>query len=60
MGKGYNTLQHLWAIIVREGGNLNIAVKVNYETKDGSICSPYDCTEAVGTLPFQYLGVVFW
>merc|ERR1719184_563888 len=38
--------------IVREGGDLNIPVQVDYKTEDGSACSPDDYTEAVGTLTF--------
>merc|ERR1712226_1263326 len=38
--------------IVREGGDLNTAVQVDYKTEDGSACSPDDYTEAVGTLTF--------
>jgi len=38
--------------IVREGGDLNMPVQVDYKTEDGSACSPDDYTEAVGTLTF--------
>jgi len=38
--------------IVREGGDLNLPVQVDYKTEDGSACSPDDYTEAVGTLTF--------
>jgi solute carrier family 8 (sodium/calcium exchanger) len=38
--------------IVREGGDLNIPVMVDYKTEDGSACSEGDYIEAVGTLTF--------
>ena len=38
--------------IVREGGDLNLPVQVDYQTEDGSACSPDDYTEAKGTLTF--------
>ena len=38
--------------IVREGGDLNTAVQVDYKTEDGSASSPGDYIEAVGTLTF--------
>merc|ERR1719220_1363206 len=38
--------------IVREGGDLNTAVQVDYKTEDGSACSDGDYLEAVGTLTF--------
>ena len=38
--------------IVREGGDLNLPIQVDYKTEDGSACSPDDYTEAVGTLTF--------
>merc|ERR1711992_349113 len=38
--------------IVREGGNLNQAVQVDYKTEDGTASSPGDYIEAVGTLTF--------
>merc|ERR1711902_94162 len=38
--------------VVREGGDLNTAVQVDYKTEDGSACSPDDYTEATGTLTF--------
>ena len=38
--------------IIREGGDLNVPVQVDYKTEDGSACSPEDYTEAVGTLTF--------
>merc|ERR1719383_1672272 len=38
--------------IVREGGDLNVPVQVDYKTEDGSACSPDDYTEATGTLTF--------
>jgi len=38
--------------IVREGGDLNIPVQVDYKTEDGSACSEGDYVEAVGTLTF--------
>jgi solute carrier family 8 (sodium/calcium exchanger) len=38
--------------IIREGGDLNVPVQVDYKTEDGSACSPDDYTEATGTLTF--------
>merc|ERR1712198_273994 len=38
--------------IVREGGDMNETLQVDYKTEDGSACSPDDYTEAVGTLTF--------
>lgn len=38
--------------VVREGGDLNTAVQVDYKTEDGSASSPGDYIEAVGTLTF--------
>merc|ERR1712001_740971 len=38
--------------IVREGGNLNQAVQVDYKTEDGTASSDGDYIEAVGTLTF--------
>merc|ERR1719516_576569 len=38
--------------IVREGGNLNQAVQVDYKTEDGTASSEGDYVEAVGTLTF--------
>ena len=38
--------------IVREGGDINTAVQVDYKTEDGSASSPGDYIEAVGTLTF--------
>ena len=38
--------------IIREGGDLNLPVQVDYKTEDGSACSPDDYTEATGTLTF--------
>ena len=38
--------------IVREGGDLNLPVMVDYKTEDGSACSDGDYVEAVGTLTF--------
>jgi solute carrier family 8 (sodium/calcium exchanger) len=38
--------------IVREGGDLNTTVQVDYKTEDGSAASPGDYIEAVGTLTF--------
>lgn len=38
--------------IVREGGDLGLAMQVDYKTEDGSACSPDDYSEAVGTLTF--------
>merc|ERR1719174_1331136 len=38
--------------IVREGGDLNLPVQVDYKTEDGSACSPDDYGEATGTLTF--------
>ena len=38
--------------IIREGGDLNVPVQVDYKTEDGSACSPDDYTEASGSLTF--------
>jgi solute carrier family 8 (sodium/calcium exchanger) len=38
--------------IVREGGDLNSTVQVDYKTEDGTACSDGDYTEAIGTLTF--------
>merc|ERR1719278_1702200 len=38
--------------IVREGGDMNTAVQVDYKTEDGTAASPGDYIEAVGTLTF--------
>merc|ERR1719268_181177 len=38
--------------IVREGGNMNQAIQVDYKTEDGSASSEGDYIEAVGTLTF--------
>merc|ERR1719461_1504939 len=38
--------------VVREGGNLNQAVQVDYKTEDGTASSEGDYIEAVGTLTF--------
>merc|ERR1711881_284927 len=38
--------------IVREGGDLNLPVMVDYKTEDGTACSDGDYVEAVGTLTF--------
>merc|ERR1719210_1552237 len=38
--------------IVREGGDLNIPVQVDYKTEDGTACSPDDYTGVSGTLTF--------
>jgi len=38
--------------IVREGGDLNTAIQVDYKTEDGTAASPGDYIEAVGTLTF--------
>lgn len=38
--------------IIREGGDLNLAILVDYKTEDGTACSNEDYTEAVGTLTF--------
>ena len=38
--------------IVREGGDLNTAVQVDYKTEDGTACSDGDYSEAIGTLTF--------
>merc|ERR1719211_187850 len=38
--------------IVRHGGDLKIAVQVDYKTEDGTACADGDYTEAVGTLTF--------
>jgi len=38
--------------VVREGGDMNTTVQVDYKTEDGTACSPGDYIEAVGTLTF--------
>ncbi len=38
--------------IVREGGDLNTTILVDYKTEDGTACSDGDYTEAIGTLTF--------
>merc|ERR1711884_667674 len=38
--------------IVREGGDLNTAVCVDYKTEDGTACSPDDYSGVAGTLTF--------
>merc|ERR1712180_564571 len=38
--------------IVREGGNMNQAIQVDYKTEDGTASSEGDYIEAVGTLTF--------
>merc|ERR1719369_2310946 len=38
--------------VVREGGDLNTAIQVDYKTEDGTAASPGDYIEAVGTLTF--------
>merc|ERR1719347_2422129 len=38
--------------IVREGGDLNTSVQVDYKTEDGTAASPGDYIEAIGTLTF--------
>merc|ERR1711963_483773 len=38
--------------IIREGGDMNTAVQVDYKTEDGTAASPGDYIEAVGTLTF--------
>merc|ERR1719195_56540 len=38
--------------IVRQGGDLNTTVQVDYKTEDGTACAEGDYTEAVGTLTF--------
>jgi len=38
--------------VVREGGDLNTAIQVDYKTEDGSASHPGDYIEAVGTLTF--------
>merc|ERR1711874_513476 len=38
--------------IIREGGDLNTTIQVDYKTEDGSAASPGDYIEAVGTLTF--------
>jgi len=39
--------------IIREGGDLNVSILVDYRTEDGTACSNGDYTEAVGTLTFE-------
>merc|ERR1712180_481441 len=38
--------------IIREGGDMNTAVQVDYKTEDGTASHPGDYIEAVGTLTF--------
>merc|ERR1719268_718620 len=38
--------------VVREGGDLNSTVQVDYKTEDGSASSEGDYIEAIGTLTF--------
>merc|ERR1712027_186242 len=38
--------------VIREGGDMNTAVQVDYKTEDGTAASPGDYIEAVGTLTF--------
>merc|ERR1712223_1021743 len=38
--------------VVREGGDMNTAVQVDYKTEDGTAASPGDYIEAIGTLTF--------
>merc|ERR1712223_349856 len=38
--------------VVREGGDLNQTIQVDYKTEDGSAASPGDYIEAIGTLTF--------
>jgi len=38
--------------VVREGGDLNTTVQVDYKTEDGTACSEGDYIEALGTLTF--------
>merc|ERR1712165_137545 len=38
--------------VVREGGDLNQTIQVDYKTEDGTAASPGDYIEAVGTLTF--------
>merc|ERR1712240_964225 len=38
--------------VVREGGDMNTAVQVDYKTEDGTASHPGDYIEAVGTLTF--------
>merc|ERR1739846_258953 len=38
--------------IVREGGDLNLPVQVDYKTEDGTACSPDDYSGVAGTLTF--------
>merc|ERR1711884_811348 len=38
--------------VVREGGDMNTAVQVDYKTEDGTAARPGDYIEAVGTLTF--------
>jgi len=38
--------------VVREGGDLNSTIQVDYKTEDGTAASPGDYIEAVGTLTF--------
>merc|ERR550534_2245284 len=38
--------------VVREGGDLNQTIQVDYKTEDGTAASPGDYIEAIGTLTF--------
>merc|ERR1712121_43793 len=38
--------------VIREGGDLNTTVQVDYKTEDGTACSEGDYIEATGTLTF--------
>lgn len=38
--------------VVREGGDLNTTIQVDYKTEDGTACSEGDYIEALGTLTF--------
>merc|ERR1712121_179030 len=38
--------------VIREGGDLNTTVQVDYKTEDGTACSEGDYIEAIGTLTF--------
>jgi len=51
----YTVLENVgkfFVTIVREGGDLNQAVCVDYKTEDGTACSPDDYTGVSGTLTF--------
>merc|ERR1719175_425405 len=39
--------------VVREGGDLNTTIQVDYKTEDGTACSEGDYIEATGTLTFM-------